>query len=61
MEFHREMAARDGGMRVRQHAAPARRSARRLGLDLDRPAGAGPALRRSHAAPLARLHARRGR
>ena len=33
---HREMAARDGSA-VRQHAAPARRSSRSLGLDVDRP------------------------
>ena len=44
MEFHREMAAREG-RRTLPNPLFARESPRRLGLDLDRPPCSGPALR----------------
>ena len=46
LEFHREMAARAGGVRLGDTRPSARRRAGRVGLDVDRPAGPGPALRR---------------
>ena len=44
LEFHREMAARDGGRGWATRSA-ARGCAGRVGLDVDRPARSGPALR----------------
>lgn len=59
LEFHREMAAREGRhlgntLRLRDEARDAR------GLDVDRPFLPGPSLHSSHLAQIARLYSRGG-